>query len=194
VLNLNVWFDVEQVAEWIASFGLAAVAISILLNVAISLMGVVPSVFLSGANAVVFGLIPGFFISLIGEVVGAGAAFLLYRAGIRKVISTEKLNRFRWLARLNELTRPKQFTAIFLARLTPFMPSGLVNFVGATSNIRFIDFMLASFIGKIPSLMMETLIGHDLVYFQENQWRLALVLLILGVILIGYRIENKKKT
>jgi uncharacterized membrane protein YdjX (TVP38/TMEM64 family) len=187
------WFDVERTAEWIASFGWFAIVISLLLNVLISLMGVVPSVFLSGANAVVFGLVPGFFISLIGEVLGAGVAFKLYRLGIRKVTSQNKLERFKWLAKLNQLNRRKQFTTILLARLTPFMPSGLVNLVGAMSSIYFVDFMLASLIGKMPSLVLETLVGHDIVYFQENQWRFGIVLFILAVILVGYRIGNRKR-
>jgi uncharacterized membrane protein YdjX (TVP38/TMEM64 family) len=51
-------FDVQRTAEWLRDFGIWAILISILLNIFISLLGVVPSLFLSGANAVVFGLIP----------------------------------------------------------------------------------------------------------------------------------------
>ncbi len=57
---------VDQVTNWLKSFGIWAVLISLLLNICISALGVIPSLFLSGANAVVFGIIPGFFISLTG--------------------------------------------------------------------------------------------------------------------------------
>jgi len=43
--------------------------------------GYMPSVFLSGANAVVFGSVNGFFVSLAGEVLGATLSFWLYRQG-----------------------------------------------------------------------------------------------------------------
>jgi uncharacterized membrane protein YdjX (TVP38/TMEM64 family) len=76
--------NVDSIAEWIRSWGLIAVLASILLNIVISISGVLPSIFLSGANAIVFGLMGGFAVSLTGEVLGASLAFLLYRWGVGK--------------------------------------------------------------------------------------------------------------
>jgi uncharacterized membrane protein YdjX (TVP38/TMEM64 family) len=182
-------FDIEKTAEWLRDFGIWAVVISLALNVIISLLGVIPSIFLSGANAVVFGMVPGFFISLLGEVIGAGVTFALYRWGIRK---THKLqpDRWKWIQRVNSASRRKQFSAILLARLTPFVPSGIVTAVAAMSNILIFDFVVASLIGKAPSIAMETLIGHDFMTLNENLPRLILSIAFLALI---YFILKKRK-
>lgn len=55
-------FNVDVIAEWLRSYGVWAILISLLINILISILGLVPTLFfLSGANAVVFGFIPGFF-------------------------------------------------------------------------------------------------------------------------------------
>jgi hypothetical protein len=74
------------------------------------MLGVVPSLFLSGANAVVFGMVPGFFISLIGEALGAEVSFYLYRFGIRKAKMDHK--RWGWLQRLNGVSRKRQLSLL----------------------------------------------------------------------------------
>jgi len=52
--------QLEGFAEWLKSFGIWAILISLFLNILITMLGIVPSLFLSGANAVVFGIIPEF--------------------------------------------------------------------------------------------------------------------------------------
>ncbi|MCH1638858.1 hypothetical protein MJ257_01950 [Paenibacillus timonensis] len=75
----------ENVAEWLARWGIGAYLLSIILNVVISILGVIPSVFLTMANVLVFGGIPGFFVSWIGEMAGAIVSYLLYRKGALKL-------------------------------------------------------------------------------------------------------------
>ncbi|MFK7691964.1 TVP38/TMEM64 family protein [Paenibacillus sp. HJGM_3] len=183
-------FDLANTAEWLRNFGMWAVLVSLLLNILISVLGVVPSVFLSGANAVVFGLVPGFFVSLAGEILGAGVSFILYRFGLRKALSSE--TSWKWLQRLNEENRAKQLVIILLARLTPLMPSGLVTVVAALSTMRFVDFMLASLVGKAPSIALETLIGHDLIELKSNYPRLLVSFAFVIVVLLLLRSKKTK--
>lgn len=182
---MDLWWNVGALAATLRDYGMWAALVSILLNVLISVLGVVPSVFLSGANAVVFGPVVGFFVSLVGEVLGAALAFWLYRLGVRKGLRWEE-DRFRWQQALNRLPRHRQVLVLLFARLTPMMPSGAVTFAAAASGVRFVDFLVTSAVGKAPSLALETMIGHDLVYFRENKGRLAitLVLLLLMAVLI----------
>ena len=46
-----------------------AIFISLFISVIIALLGIVPSVFVTGANIVFFGPINGFLISLLGEII-----------------------------------------------------------------------------------------------------------------------------
>jgi uncharacterized membrane protein YdjX (TVP38/TMEM64 family) len=184
------FFEVEQIAEWLNDFGTWAIIISILLNIVISMLGVVPSLFLSGANAVVFGMVPGFFISLIGEALGAGVSFWLYRFGIRKAKMNHKS--WGWLQSMNEVSRKRQLSLLMLARLTPLMPSGIITFAAALSSMKFLDFLMVTTLGKVPSIAMETLIGHDLLLIDENLPRLIISVALFVMMYILVKRRNKQ--
>lgn len=192
--------NVDGLAEWIRSWGILGIAGSILLNILISVAGVLPSIFLSGANAVVFGLYGGFLISLTGEVAGAAVAFLLYRRGIRSSRRLKKMESFQWVHRINGSSRFRKCLAVVLLRLNPFIPSGVINLGAALTTLSFGDFLLATTIGKIPSMVFETFVGHDLIYFEENKLRLLFALIAGALVLVlfwkkgGSGNENEKET
>ena len=79
----------EQVITLLSTYEELAIVISIFLNIIISILGLVPSVFLTAANIVVFGLVEGTIISLIGEAMGAVVSFILYCKGLRKFSSAK---------------------------------------------------------------------------------------------------------
>lgn len=185
--------NVQAMADWIRSWGAVAIAGSILLNILISITGVLPSIFLSGANAVVFGMEGGFFVSLAGEVSGAALAFVLYRWGSRKIKKLQKWKESRWLYWINDSSRIRQMTAIALLRINPLIPSGIVNFGASLTKISLLDFMFATLIGKIPSMVFETLVGHDLVFLAENKFRLVISLLLGCLVFFLFWSKRKKE-
>ncbi|MDA8234515.1 MAG: TVP38/TMEM64 family protein [Clostridia bacterium] len=191
----------QIIAEYLRSFGLWAVAVSLFLNILQTLVAFMPSVFLSGANAVVFGLFWGGIISWSGEVIGAAISFVFYRyLGRHKAAELiqqphPQLARFGIdLSRLDQWASHKGFTAVLIARLAPFVPSGLVNLLAALSAINFTSFIAATALGKAPSLILETFIGHDLIFFSENKGRLALFLGLVVLLYIGITLWSKKQT
>lgn len=182
-------FRVEDTVEWLKGFGIWAVFVSLLLNICISVLGVVPSLFLSGVNAVVFGLVPGFFLSLLGETLGAAVSFWLYRLGLSKV---KRLNpeSWQWLQSFNGSGRKKQAMLLLLARLTPLLPSGLITAAASISKMKFIDFIVVTFFGKAPSIVLETFIGHDIVRASDNLPRLVISLLLTGLLFLVFKKKN----
>lgn len=187
---MNFIFDVESTADWLKQFGIWSMLISVLFNVLISILGLVPSVFLSGANAVVFGIIPGFFISLVGETAGAAVSFYLYRWGVRKIKSLQS-DKWNWTQQLNKSGRKRKVALLFIARLTPLIPSGVITFAASISGMRFVDFVIVTLLGKAPSIALETLVGHDLFMMEGNWPRLFLsVLLFLLMIFIVKKKQN----
>jgi len=185
-------FQADQTAEWLKDKGSWAVIASLLLNVVISIFGVVPSVFLSGANAVVFGPIAGFAISLTGEVLGAGVSFWLYRYGIRK-ISIEKNDTWKWVQRLNKASRRGQIFMLIAARLAPFLPSGIITFASAATRIKFSIFIIGTIIGKTPSVAMETIVGHSIFYLKNYSYRWLLPLALIGFIYLLFRKKRDQR-
>ncbi|MCL9971467.1 VTT domain-containing protein [Anoxybacillus kestanbolensis] len=144
----------ERLITLFHTYESVAYLISIAINIVISILGVVPSVFLTAANLVVFGFWKGTFLSFVGEAVGAIVSFLLYRKGFRKLSET------KWFSypKVRHLLAAEGKEAFFLVlslRLLPFVPSGIVTFVAAIGRMSLPLFTAASSFGKLPALLLE---------------------------------------
>lgn len=133
--------------------GIFSVFVSILLNIIVSISGVLPSAFITIANLTFFGLYGGLLVSIAGEAVGAIISFILYRKGLRKWKSKGDQNKV--LLRLKNVEGKNAFWLILGLRILPFMPSGVVTLASAFSKVSIGIFAVASTIGKIPSLVIE---------------------------------------
>lgn len=80
------------------------------------------------------------------------------------------------LQKLNYVSRKRQLSLLSLARLTPMMRSGIITFAASLSCMKFLDFFMVTMLGKVPSIAMETLIGHDLILIDENLPRFTILL------------------
>lgn len=98
ILNPNFYSDFWRIAtsgnmqetmEYIASFGIWAMVFSFLLDVLINALGFLPSIFVSTANGLLFGIIPGIILSWLAETAGVIVSFILMRTILRS--SAEKL-------------------------------------------------------------------------------------------------------
>ena len=75
--------------------------------------------------------------------------------------------------------------------MIPYIPSALLNAVGALSSIRLRDYVIASFVGKFPSTGIEAIIGHDLIVQQPDNTRLIIVIVCaIGLIAGAWRYEK----
>lgn len=77
--RLAVSGNVKALAEYLRSFGSYAVLVSFVIDVLINMGSVFPSVFVSTANGLIFGLPLGVTISWLAETVGVVFSFLLMR-------------------------------------------------------------------------------------------------------------------
>jgi uncharacterized membrane protein YdjX (TVP38/TMEM64 family) len=144
----------EKIIELLLTYKEAAIFISIILNVLIAILGVVPTLFITAANIAVFGFWQGTLLSFIGEVLGAVAAFWLYRKGLKK-FSEAKLSKYKKGKGLMEVRGKEAFYLILALRLLPFMPSGVVTFFAAIGSVSISIFALASSLGKVPAMLIE---------------------------------------
>ena len=161
-----------------------AFLISILISIVVAVIGVLPSVFITAANIFFFGFWTGTLISFAGEVAGSVIAFYLYRAGFKK-IAQEKIQTFKSVRPLFNATGKKAFSLIFILRLLPFVPSGIVTFVAAVGKVTAPVFLAASSLGKIPSLLLEAYsINQVILLTWQGKLIISIVLIIVLVLII----------
>ncbi|MBC2727139.1 VTT domain-containing protein [Desulfosporosinus sp.] len=178
-------FFADSINYWGAYGIIASLFISILIAVA----GIIPSIFVTGANVIVFGPVNGFIISWVGEVIGALVSFYLYRLGFKKRL--ERLGRKHIM--LDRIVSAKGFkitVLLFQARLLPFIPSGFVTLAGAVSNIYMLHFLIATALGKLPSLALEALVSFDIININTNWIRLTITIFALVSIILLLRKRN----
>lgn len=184
--------DVDALAEYFRSYGAWAMLISFVLDVLINAGSVFPSIFISTANGLIFGLPMGILISWLAETTGVVISFwlmrYLFRSTAEKMIAKSSM-----LMKIDDLSGRKGLQWMALARMLPYFPSGILTAIGAVSKISTRDYIIANLIGKFPSTALEVVIGHDLVNFQQNSERLAVLVTVVIIIFIAYKRFAAKK-
>jgi uncharacterized membrane protein YdjX (TVP38/TMEM64 family) len=166
-----------------------AILVSLLISILIAILGVLPSIFVTGANVLFFGIYNGLLISWLGEVIGAGISFKLYRWGFKR--RTEQIGMNYPL--INKITQAQGFKInilIFEARLLPYVPSGLVTLAGAVSNMHLLPFLVATALGKLPSIALEVLVAYQII--QLSGFWLAVVFTAILIITIVLMLRKRQ--
>lgn len=191
ILTLAINGDVQGLAEYLRSFGACAMVISFVLDVLINAGSIFPSIFLSTANGLIFGLPLGILISWLAETTGVVISFLLMRFLFRN--TAEKIiAKSDSLKHIDEASGKHGLEWMAFARALPYFPSGILTAVGAVSSISIRDYIIANLIGKFPSTALEVVIGHDIVNFQQNSERLGILIVVVAVIFFAYSRYRKK--
>ncbi len=184
--------NVEGLVEYLRSFGPWAMVVSFVLDVLINAGSIFPSIFLSTANGLIFGLPLGILISWLAETVGVVISFLLMRFFFRS--TAEKLiAKSNSLKHIDEASGKHGLEWMAFARALPYFPSGILTAIGAVSSISVRDYIIANLIGKFPSTALEVVIGHDLVNYKEHSERLAILVIVVVLIFWGYKRYRSKK-
>lgn len=177
-----------QVLQWFQEMSSYAVWISLFLSVIISILGIVPSVFITAANISFFGFGYGLLLSILGEAFGAVISFYLYRKGINKIKHKTSL-RNKHLNRLQITEGIEAFGLVLGLRVFPFIPSGLVTLASAYSKVGMMNFSLASTLGKIPALVIEAYSIQQIINWNwQGKVMLGLALVFLYLLLKKKRV------
>lgn len=186
-------FSIESVVSLLREYSIYSIPISLLISTVIALLGVVPSVFVTGANILFFGPLYGFLLSLLGETIGGYITFLVYRLGFKKGAESIK-HKHKLLKSIVEGEGKSVGFLIFEGRLIPFIPSGFVTLAASISNVNGLIFIISTFLGKIPSIALEALVSYDLINIDQNYERLGFTLIALVLLYLTLKKSkiNKK--
>lgn len=179
----------QQLISFFEQLGIWAILFSIVINIIVAVLGLVPSFFITAANIAVYGPFGGFILSLVGESLGAVVSFTLYRKGFKE--GTQKL--LAGHAKINQLvnaTPSEAFKLIIALRMFPYAPSGLVTYFASVGKIGTMQFTIASTLGKIPAMVIEVVLVYSVMQLPMNS-----ILALISVSLIVYIVyKNFKKT
>ena len=105
-----------------------------------------------------FGLWWGFFIVLVGNLVGTAISFALSRWIARRWFQ-QKLSRNPTLRALRPAVERESWKIILLSQLHPLFPTSLLNYFYGITRIPFARYMLWASIGRAPGLFLYVYVG-----------------------------------
>lgn len=128
-------------------------------------------------------------ISLGGTIFGSICMFGLCRTAFQR-IALKQVQKWQRLDGFFQLLERNGFLAVLIGRLIPIMPSAAINAISGVTKVRFGSFLLATTIGKFPTMMAFTLAGSQ---FKENQYITGMMigLYVIVIILLGSKIRTK---
>lgn len=190
--KLAVSGNVIGLADFLYSYGAWAILISFVLDVFINAGSIFPSIFISTANGLIFGLPLGITISWLAETTGVVISFFLMRFFFRDTAESI-IRKSNTLESIDKASGENGLVWMAMARTMPYFPSGILTAIGAISSISARDYIIANLIGKFPSTALEVVVGHDMVHFKDHVNRLAFLVIAVAVFYGGYIYWNKHK-
>lgn len=175
-ITLTLAGDVDSLSRYISSFGYGAFAVSLFLLILCNVFGIPTIPFLT-INGVLFGLLPGIIISWIGEVIGIEISFhigrIFFRDEARRIIEKKHM--------LRKVDKYSSVYAMAVARAIPYSPNILFTAAAVLTKLTTRQHLRATLFGKIPSVVIEVVLGHDLIHFSQHGIRfVVLFILTLG--------------
>ena len=146
----------EHVSAWLGGLGLIGAAIFAVLIAASSLCLMPASPFVIAASAV-FGFSLGLLTSAVGIILGAASGYLLSRLFLRKDLADQLKERPTFKA-IDQAIAEEGWKIVFLLRLCP-IPFGLANYLYGLTAIPFLPYLVTSFLGAIPGLILFSELG-----------------------------------
>lgn len=167
--------------------------ISALILIAIQIVQVIicvlPGQPIQFASSYMFGIGPGFLLSLTGAVIGTAVSFyiarVLGRDAVEMFFGEEKVSDYH-----DKLNSGRGLMIVFLIYLIPGIPKDLVSYVAGISGMRIRPFLLVSTIGRSPGMLGSLLLGHF--FEQQNYTAIAVLSVVTAVILIICFIKRKQ--
>jgi uncharacterized membrane protein YdjX (TVP38/TMEM64 family) len=151
--NLNV----DDVREYILSFGPLAPIVSFLLMVFQSVAAPLPAFLITFANANLFGWIAGAALSWTSAMAGAIVCFFIARYFGREVV--EKLTTKAALSSVDVFFEKYGKYAILVARLLPFVSFDIVSYAAGLTSMSFWSFIWATGLGQLPATLVYSYVG-----------------------------------
>jgi uncharacterized membrane protein YdjX (TVP38/TMEM64 family) len=168
----------EPLLMWIQSTS-PSVLVVILFATVIAFFPLIPYGLVGGVIGVLFGPWLGGLVTWMSSIIASLLFFLVVRYGYQDWGYRVLFQSYKPIHRLADQFERHAFIAILFARILPIVPSVAVNLFSALSRVPFQTYALASALGKLPAMLLYSLVGSSL-WSNEEGWTLP------SLIVVGY--------
>jgi len=177
----NLWetlSDQQKIRSFISGYGVRAPLILVGLQVLQIIFAPLPGHFIAFSSGYLLGVVKGTLLSLLGITIGCTLTFWISRFFGRQTllnfISNDKMSKF------DEYILHKGPFILFVLLLIPFSPLGdVIYYLAGLTPIPFFVFLLMVIIARLPSNIINNLIGAKAVTFTKQDWLVFLAIIII---------------
>jgi uncharacterized membrane protein YdjX (TVP38/TMEM64 family) len=167
--------DRQSLGAFLRGSGIWGPVLIALLQFLQVVIAIIPGHALMVVSGYVYGFIFGFVLNLVTVVAASQLAFYLARrAGqpvVRHLVSEEVLQ--RW----TKVTEKNGLAFFMISFMIPVFPADILNFVAGLSPMPSNQFLAASFFGRLPALILMTLVGAKGSEISLEGWLIVAVVL-----------------
>jgi uncharacterized membrane protein YdjX (TVP38/TMEM64 family) len=142
---------------WLGTLGPGAVPVFILVYLIASVFGL-PNILLILAAGTLFGFLKGVISASIADTLGAIACFWLGRTIARDWVE-KKIKQHPSFAQLDQAIHNKGWKILLLTRLSPLVPSNVLNYGFSCTNVNFWQYCFFSWLGMLPVIVTYIYLG-----------------------------------
>jgi uncharacterized membrane protein YdjX (TVP38/TMEM64 family) len=175
--------NMQQLSTHLRALGVYGKVICMLLVFLQTCFPFIPFVIVAGTTVAIFGIKWGFIVNYTMSCLGAVCGFFFARYYGHDWIE-KKFERYPAVVQFSKRMEANGFFYVLLGRLIPIIPSSAVNMAAGLTRMRFSNFLLGTLIGKLPMVLLESMIAHDLFHFRKYKNRLLGLLVIFAVLMI----------
>jgi uncharacterized membrane protein YdjX (TVP38/TMEM64 family) len=154
-LPLQDWFT--QIKHQLALLGWWAMPAFTILYLLVTLL-CLPNIILILVSGSLFGLFKGIVLVSIADTLAAVACFLLGRTVLRQRIK-KWISKNPSFVRLDQAVGNQGWKILLLTRLSPLVPSNLLNYGFSCTKVNFWQYCFFSWLGMLPIIALYTYLG-----------------------------------
>jgi uncharacterized membrane protein YdjX (TVP38/TMEM64 family) len=181
--------SLDKIITWVRDLGPVGPAVLALIYIPAALL-LVPGSLLTLGAGFAFGLATGTVAVSLGSTAGAVAAFLVGRFLTRNRVEQALAQSPRFRA-LDRAVGDHGFRIVLLTRLSPVFPYTVLNYAFGLTQVRWRDFLIASWLGMLPGTIVYVYLGSlakdltDLASGRETAGPAQTALMIIGLLATG---------
>lgn len=144
--------------EWLRSLGWWAIPAFVVIYVLASVVGL-PNIALILVAGTVFGLVVGIASVSLADTLGAVVCFGLGRTVARKQVK-KLMQRYPTFGQLDQAIAKKGWKILLLSRLSPIIPSNVLNYGFSCTKVNFWQYLFFTWLGMVPVIALYVYIGY----------------------------------
>ncbi|WP_099300492.1 TVP38/TMEM64 family protein [Bacillus sp. Marseille-P3800] len=192
-LGILVFRFQDDFLYFIETLGDQSIVLTTSIATLFSLFPIIPYPIIGGLIGAAYGPYLGSFVTWAGSSMASILFFVFIRYAYQD-IGLKLIHRFQFTSRVTMLFEKNAFMTIFITRLVPIVPSILVNAYSALSRVSTTQYIVASSLGKMPSMILFASVGHTIIHNPSGLILVAFFYaLFLALVYISYRLWTKRQ-